>query len=165
MGFCINCGADPLVRAGRPVPLAQSKNQVLQKPGRPAGTEGTPRASAPLLMHRTPDVVEFAVSPQVGQAVLAFARSYSSSAPNSSQCGRAGEHRLPHLRSSGPRKEWLSPFSPPGTKCGARSGGLMQMRACRKSLRHEPEARLLTNDSLGNSRAGILLFISGHRDG
>jgi hypothetical protein len=41
----------------------------------------------------------------------------------------------------------------------------MQMRACRKSLRHEPEARLLTNDSLGNSRAGILLFISGHRDG
>jgi hypothetical protein len=30
---------------------------------------------------RTPDVVEFAVSPQVGQAVLAFARSYSSSGP------------------------------------------------------------------------------------
>jgi hypothetical protein len=26
--------------------------------------------------HRTPDVVQFAVSPQVGQAVLAFARSY-----------------------------------------------------------------------------------------
>jgi hypothetical protein len=25
---------------------------------------------------RTPDVVEFAVGPQVGQAVLAFARSY-----------------------------------------------------------------------------------------
>ena len=27
------------------------------------------------------------------------------------QCGRAGEHRLPHLRSSGHRKECLSPFS------------------------------------------------------
>jgi hypothetical protein len=35
---------------------------------------------------RTPDVVESAVSPQVGQAVLAFARSYSSSGPNSVTC-------------------------------------------------------------------------------
>jgi len=31
---------------------------------------------------------------RVGQAVLAFARPYSSSGPNSA---RAGEHRLPHL--------------------------------------------------------------------
>jgi hypothetical protein len=31
---------------------------------------------------RTPDVVEFAVSPQVGQAVLACPQSYSSSGPN-----------------------------------------------------------------------------------
>jgi hypothetical protein len=61
---------------------------------------------------RTPDVVEFAVSPRVGQAVLAFARSYSSSGPNSA----------PHLRSSRHRKKWLSPFSPPDTNCGATSG-------------------------------------------
>jgi len=42
-------------------------------------------------MHRirTPDVVEFAVSPQVGQAVLAFARSYSSSDPKFSADGQA----------------------------------------------------------------------------
>ena len=32
-------------------------------------------------------LVEFAVSPQVGQAVLAFARSYSSSGPNSARAG------------------------------------------------------------------------------
>ena len=38
---------------------------------------------------RTPDVVEFAVSPQVGQAVLAFARSYSSSGPKFSAGGQA----------------------------------------------------------------------------
>jgi hypothetical protein len=40
-------------------------------------------------MHRTPDVVEFAVSPQVGQAVLAFARSYSSRGPKFSAGGQA----------------------------------------------------------------------------
>jgi hypothetical protein len=38
---------------------------------------------------RTPDVVEFAVSPQVGQAVLAFARSYSSRGPKFSAGGQA----------------------------------------------------------------------------
>ena len=38
--------------------------------------------------YRTPDVVEFAVSPRVGQAVLAFARSYSNSGPNSARAGR-----------------------------------------------------------------------------
>src|ERR1035438_8568999 len=43
--------------------------------------------------HRTPDAVEFAVSPQVGQAVLAFARSYSNSGPNAARAGR--RHRLP----------------------------------------------------------------------
>jgi len=37
----------------------------------------------------TPDVVEFAVSRQVGQAVLAFARSYSSSDPKFSAGGQA----------------------------------------------------------------------------
>ena len=63
-----------------------------------------------LLNDRTPDVVEFAVSPQVGQAVLAFARSYSNSGPDSVRAGR--RHRLPHLRSTRHRKEWLSPFSP-----------------------------------------------------
>ena len=31
-------------------------------------------------------------------------------------------HRLPHLRSSRHRKQWLSPFSPPGRNCGATSG-------------------------------------------
>ena len=40
-------------------------------------------------MVRTPDVVEFAVSRQVGQAVLAFARSYSSSDPKFSAGGQA----------------------------------------------------------------------------
>jgi hypothetical protein len=58
---------------------------------------------------RTPDVVEFAVSPQVGQAVLAFARSYSNSGPDSVRADK--RHRLPHLRSSRHGKEWLSPFS------------------------------------------------------
>jgi hypothetical protein len=48
---------------------------------------------------RTPDVVEFAVSPQVGQAVVACPPFYWSSGAQI-QCGRAGEHRLPHLRSS-----------------------------------------------------------------
>ena len=71
---------------------------------------------------RTPDVVEFAAAPRVGQAVLACPRSYTSSGPNSVRAGR--RHRLPHLRSSRHRKEWLSPFSPPGRNCGARSGGL-----------------------------------------
>ena len=46
----------------------------------------------------TPDVVEFAVSPLVGQAVLACPRSYSNSGSNSVRAGR--RHRLPHLRSS-----------------------------------------------------------------
>ena len=46
----------------------------------------------------------------------------SNSGPDSVRAGR--RHRLPHLRSSGHRKEWLSPFSPPGRNCGARSGGL-----------------------------------------
>ena len=36
VGFCINCGADPLVCAGRPRPAVRSKNQVLPQPGRPA---------------------------------------------------------------------------------------------------------------------------------
>jgi hypothetical protein len=46
-------------------------------------------APAPPVAHkfRTPDVVKFAVSPQVGQAVLAFARSYSSSGPDSARAG------------------------------------------------------------------------------
>jgi hypothetical protein len=35
------------------------------------------------------------------------------------QRGRAGEHPLPHLRSSRHRREWRSPFSPPGRNCGA----------------------------------------------
>ena len=45
------------------------------------------KSQSPMAFHRhppqsrTPDVVEFAVSPQVGQAVLAFARFYSSSGP------------------------------------------------------------------------------------
>jgi len=43
----------------------------------------------------TPDVVEFAVSRQVGQAVLAFARSYSSSDPKFSAGGQAST-ALPH---------------------------------------------------------------------
>ena len=47
-----------------------------------------------LLNDRTPDVVEFAVSLQVGQAVPAFARSYWSSGPDSVRAGR--RHRLPH---------------------------------------------------------------------
>jgi hypothetical protein len=38
---------------------------------------------------RTPDVVEFAVCPQVGQAVLACRRSYSSSGPKFSAGGQA----------------------------------------------------------------------------
>jgi hypothetical protein len=71
---------------------------------------------------RTSDVVEFAVSPQVGQAVLAFARSDPSSGPSSARAGR--RHRLPHLRSSRHRKKWLCPFSPPGRKCRATSGVL-----------------------------------------
>jgi hypothetical protein len=62
------------------------------------------------------------VSPQVGQAVLALARSYWGSGPNSARAGR--RHRLPHLRSSRHRKEWLSPFSPPGRNRGATSGAL-----------------------------------------
>jgi hypothetical protein len=37
----------------------------------------------------TPDLMEFAVSPQVGQAVLAFARFYSSSGPKFSAGGQA----------------------------------------------------------------------------
>ena len=78
---------------------------------------------------RAPEVVEFAVSPRVGQAVLAFARSYSNSGPNSVRAGR--RHRLPHLRSSRHRKEWLSPFFPPGRKCGATSGGLILRQAAR----------------------------------
>jgi hypothetical protein len=59
------------------------------------------------------DESKFGMSPRVGQAVLAFARFYPSSGPKFS-AGGAGEHRLPHLRSSRHRKEWLSPFSPPG---------------------------------------------------
>jgi hypothetical protein len=66
-------------------------------------------------------------APEVGQAVLAFARSYPNSGPNSVRAGRG--HRLPHLRSSRHRKEWLSPFSPPGRNCGARSGGLNRGQA------------------------------------
>jgi hypothetical protein len=71
---------------------------------------------------RTPDVVEFAVSPQVGQAVLAFARSYSSSDPKFSAGGQAAPPAPPAKLSH--RKEWLSPFSPPGRNCGAISGVL-----------------------------------------
>jgi hypothetical protein len=37
----------------------------------------------------TPDLMEFAVSPQVGQAVLAFARFHSSSGPKFSAGGQA----------------------------------------------------------------------------
>ena len=83
---------------------------------------GRTLAEGVCLIFRTPEVVEFAVSPQVGQAVLAFARSYSSSGPNSARAGR--RQCLPHLRSSGHRKELLSPFPPPGRNCRARSGGL-----------------------------------------
>ena len=35
-GFGVDCGADPLVRAGRPRPALLSKNQALPEPGRPA---------------------------------------------------------------------------------------------------------------------------------
>jgi hypothetical protein len=50
----------------------------------PSEAASTVMAPAPPVAHkfRTPDVVKFAVSPQVGQAVLAFARSYSSSGPD-----------------------------------------------------------------------------------
>ena len=44
-----------------------------------------------LLNDRTPDVVEFAVSPQVGQAVLACPRSYSGSGLGSARAELAGE--------------------------------------------------------------------------
>jgi hypothetical protein len=88
----------------------------------------TLKSAAPRL--RTPDVVEFAGSPQVGQAVLACPLSYSNSGPNSVRAGR--RHRLPHPRSSRHRKEWLSPFSPPGRNCRARSGGLRLVSALRE---------------------------------
>jgi len=81
---------------------------------------------------RTPDVVEFAVSPQVGQAVLAFARSDSSSGPDSDRAGR--RHRLPHLRSSRHRKEWLNPFSPPNRYCETTSGVLNVFAAARREF-------------------------------
>jgi hypothetical protein len=35
VGFCANCGADPLVRAGRPRPALLSENQVSSAEGRP----------------------------------------------------------------------------------------------------------------------------------
>ena len=42
--FCVNCGADPLVRAGRPRPALSSKNQapaIIEEPARgPAADEG-----------------------------------------------------------------------------------------------------------------------------
>ncbi len=71
-----------------------------------------------MLKFRAPDVVEFAVSPQVGQAVLAFARSYS----KFSAGGQVAPPAPPV--SSRHRKEWLNPFSPPGRNCGATSGVL-----------------------------------------
>jgi hypothetical protein len=44
VGFCVNCGADPLVRAGRPRPALASKNQapaIIEEPARgPAADEG-----------------------------------------------------------------------------------------------------------------------------
>ena len=49
-GFCINCGADPLVRAGPPGPALRLKNPSLPDcKGRPGGRPRT-RGSAPQLM-------------------------------------------------------------------------------------------------------------------
>ena len=59
---------------------------------------------------RTPDVVEFAVSPQVGQAVLAFARSYSSSGPNSVRADRRAPPAPPAKLS--PLKGMAQPIFP-----------------------------------------------------
>jgi len=56
--------------------------------------------------------------------------------PNSARAGR--RHRLPHLRSSRRRKEWLSPFSPPGRNCGATSGVLNSRARSRLSQSAHP---------------------------
>jgi hypothetical protein len=55
VGFCVNCGADPLVGVpsgpGRPRPALASKNQapaIIEEPARgPAGPEGTPEGVRP----------------------------------------------------------------------------------------------------------------------
>jgi hypothetical protein len=51
VGFRVNCGADPLVRAGRPRPALASKYKapaIIEEPARgPAGPEGTPEGVRP----------------------------------------------------------------------------------------------------------------------
>jgi hypothetical protein len=60
------------------------------------------REAFSLKYFRTPDVVEFAVSPQVGQAVLACPQSYSSSDPKFSAGGQASTacptSEVPHFK-------------------------------------------------------------------
>ena len=76
---------------------------------------------------RTPDVVEFAVSPQVGQAVLAFARSDSSSGPNSVRAGRRAPPAPPAKLS--PSKGMAQPSFPARPKLRATSGVLTFSKA------------------------------------
>ena len=62
------------------------------------------------------------LAPGVYLAGREFAGSERGAARPAARIGsRAGEHRLPHPRSSRHRKEWLSPFSPPRWNCGATS--------------------------------------------
>jgi hypothetical protein len=81
---------------------------------------------------RTPDVVEFAVSPQVGQAVLAFARSYSNS--GLIQCGRAGGTACEALAIERPRQKMRGEIrrSDRETGCGAgrKAARNLARRAC-----------------------------------
>jgi len=77
---------------------AQAKEALAEFGGGPAPERGALWARLGRCLPfnvRTPDVVEFAGSPQVGQAVLAFARSYSSSGPTLIQRGRAGGTACP----------------------------------------------------------------------
>jgi hypothetical protein len=81
-----------------------------------------------LWIFRTPDVVEFAVSPQVGQAVLAFARSDSSSGPKFSAGGQAALPAPPAKLS--PSKGMTQPIFPARQKLQGdiRSSDLLPVR-------------------------------------
>jgi hypothetical protein len=69
LGPCFSWWGGPMVRAGRPRPASQSKNQAAPQPGRPA--RGRPRtgASAPqVILCRSPGVRKLS---DIGQEVSA----------------------------------------------------------------------------------------------
>jgi len=124
------------LRSREEISCALRPNRLLPRAARHAHlTEPRPLGTVRerLRTFRTPDVVEFAVSPQVGQAVLAFARSYSSSGLKFSAGGQAAPPAPPAKLS--PSKGMAQPIFPARQKS---RGDIRSSETCPRFRRSPP---------------------------